>query len=588
MTSVPQPRSGGRSRRLPIAAIVAAVLVVAVIASLAIRNLATRPADPLAGASTAAVSRGDMSLGVSATGNVEPRTEADLAFISAGGRVSQVLVAEGDAVAAQTPLVELDTRQLAAEVAAASANLNIAKADLQSLRDGATPQQIAEAQAQVQAAQSNLTQTEGSVTAADLRAARAQVEQARASLAILEAGPKSDARTRAQTTLTDARAELDRQRSALSAAKEDARAAIEQRANALRDAQAVYSAAYWDNKHVQDNGTDPRTGRPLSDAAERDFSDALAQAQIAVTDAEAAVRQSQVDYETAKQNEISGLASAQARVETAQADLDTLLSGAEADELAAARANLARAEADLARLTGTQRAGAVGAQQANVEAAQARLSQLTGDPTSSDLARAEARVAQAQAQLDQAQIRLDDATLRAPFAGTVAAVNVAPGEIVGGQTPPVTLIDTTRYLVKVTVDEVDIGKVSIGQPVSVLIDALGGDSLSGTVLRVEPLPKSDSAVTAYRVTLEVDPSGRDIKPGMTASATIVADSRTDVLSVPAAAVRGEGAGATVSVAITAADGSVTVEDRPVTVGLRTSERAEILSGLAEGEQVVIR
>ncbi|NNJ08989.1 efflux RND transporter periplasmic adaptor subunit [Chloroflexales bacterium ZM16-3] len=588
MTTIPQPRSGGRSRRLPIAAIVAAVLVVAVIASLVIRNLATRPADPLAGASTAAVTRGDLTLGVTATGNVEPRTEANLAFISAGGRVSQVLVAEGDAVAAQAPLVELDTRQLAAELAAATANLNIAQADLQALRTGATPQQIAEAKAQVQAAQSSLTQTQGSVTDADLRAARAQVDQSRAALAQLEAGPKSDERTRAQTALTNARAELDRQRTALSAAKEDALAAIAQRANALRDAQAAYSAAYWDNEHVKDHGTDPRTGQSLSDAAERDFADKLAQAQIAVTDAEAGVKQAQIDYDTAKQNEVSGLSSAQASVQSAQADLDTLLAGADADKLAAARADVARAEADLARLTGAQRAGAVGSQQANVAAAQARLSQLTGDPTASDLARAEARVAQAQAQLDQAQIRLDDATLRAPFAGTVAAVNVSPGEIVGGQTAPVTLIDTTRYLVKVTVDEVDIGKVSVGQPVSVLIDALGGDSLIGSVLRVEPLPKSDSAVTAYLVTLEVDPAGRDIKPGMTASATIVADSRTDVLSVPAAAVRGEGESATVSVAITAADGTVTVEDRPVTVGLRTSDRAEILSGLTEGEQVVIK
>jgi RND family efflux transporter MFP subunit len=562
--------------------------VIAAITTVAIRTITTRPADPLAGASTVAVTRGDLSLGVSATGSVEPRTQADLTFSSAGGRVGRVLVAEGDMVAARAPLVELDSRQLTAEVAAAQANLAVAQADLQALRDGATSAQIVEAQAQVRAAQSNLTQTQGSVTEADLRAARAQVDKARASLAELEAGPKSDARARAQTALTDARAELDRQRTALAAAKDDARAAIEQRANALRDAQAMYSAAYWDNEHVKQYGTDPRSGQPLSDAAERDFADKLEQARLAVVDAEAAVSQAQVAYDTAKQNEVSGLDSAQARVVSAQADLDKLLSGSEADELAAARAELARAEADLARLTGTQRAGALAAQQANVEAAQARLSQITSDPTASDLARAEARVAQAQAQLDQAKIRLDDATLRAPFAGTVAAVNVSPGESISAQEPPITLIDTARYLVKVTVDEVDIAKISIGQPVSVLIDALGTPDLGGTVLRVEPLPKSDSAVTAYLVTLEIDPAGRSIKSGMTASATIVADSRTNVLSVPAAAVRGAGTSSSVSVAVTGADGKVTVEDRAVQVGLRTTDRVEIISGLAEGEQVVIR
>ncbi|NTV65888.1 MAG: efflux RND transporter periplasmic adaptor subunit, partial [Oscillochloris sp.] len=126
------------------------------------------------------------------------------------------------------------------------------------------------------------------------------------------------------------------------------------------------------------------------------------------------------------------------------------------------------------------------------------------------------------------------------------------------------------------------------QPVSVLIDALGAPNLEGQVLRVEPLPKSDSAVTAYLVTVEVDPSGRNLKPGMTASATIVVDSRTNTLLVPAAAVQGEGASATVNVAITGADGKQTVELRSVQVGLRTDENVEILSGLNEGEQVVIK
>ncbi|NTW00215.1 MAG: efflux RND transporter periplasmic adaptor subunit [Oscillochloris sp.] len=588
MTSIPQPRSGDRPRRRPIAIIIAVVLVVAVLASLAIRMLVTGHDDPLAGATTAAVTRGDLNLGVSATGNVEPRTQADLAFTSTSGRVAQVLVAEGDSVAAQAPLVVLDSRQLTAEVAAAQANLDVAKADLQSLRDGATPEQIAESQAQVQAAQSTLTETRGSVSTADLRAAQAQLEQAHAALAKLEAGPKSDERTRAQTALTNARTELDRQRTALAAAKETARVAIEQRANDLRDAQNAYSTAYWDNEYVKQNGTDPRTGLILRDAAQQDFADTLEQAHLAVVTAESALQQAQLDYETAKQDEISGLDSAQANVESAQADLDELLSGADADELATARANVASAEAQLAQLTGAQRTGALAAQQANVQAAQARLDQLTSDPTTSDLVRAEAYVAQAQAQLDQAQIRLDDATLRAPFAGTVAAVRVAVGESLSAQEPPVTLIETARYLVKVTVDEVDIGKVRVGQPVHVLIDALGAPNLSGTVLRVEPLPKSDSEVTAYLVTLEIDPAGRDLKPGMTASATIVADSRSNVLTVPVAAVRGEGDNAKVSVATTGSDGEVTVAERAVKVGLRTSDQIEILSGISEGEQVVIR
>jgi len=583
MTTLPKPRSANR-RRLNIAAIIAAVLALAVAATFAVRALTGGAADPLANATLATVSRSDLTLGVSATGQVEPRTQAELAFPAPSGRVAKVLVNEGDTVQAGDTLIVLDSRQLEAARAAAAANLAVAQADLQALRDGATPQQIAEAQAQVQAAAGTLTQTQGSVTSADIAAARASLVEARTRVAVLEAGPKSDERTRAISALDEARAGADRDRSALAAAKEQARLNVEAGANSVRNAQNSYSTAYWDLEHVKAYDTDPRTGRPLNASQEQDFQVAFDQAARALADAEANLKQAQVEYETALQNEQSGLATAEARVRTAQTDLDELLTGADADDLAAARAQQARAEADLAQLTGAQRAGSVAAQQGNLEAARARLEQVTADPTTSDLARAEARVAQAQAQLDQAQIQLDDATLRAPFGGLVATVSVAPGESLGTQAP-VVLIDVSSYLVKVTVDEVDIGRVSVGQRVDVLIDALG-ERLPGTVLRLEPLPQSESAVTAYQVTVELDPNGRTLSPGMTASATIVADSRTNVLSVPTAAVRSEGERSLVSAVVTDADGKRSVQERTVTVGLQAGEQVEILSGLTEGEQVV--
>ncbi|NTU80739.1 MAG: efflux RND transporter periplasmic adaptor subunit [Chloroflexales bacterium] len=585
MTTVPQSRSGGR-RRLNIAATIAGVLVLALLATLGVRAFTGRVADPLASATVAPVTRGDLTLGVSATGQVEPRDQADLAFSAASGRVAEVLVAEGDAVKAGDALITLDSRQLAAARDGAAANLAATQADLQALRDGATPEQIAEAQAQVQAARGALTQTQGSVSQADLEAARAAVDEARARLATLEAGPKSDERTRATSALDEARAELDRQRSALASAKEQAGQTVEASANALRNAQSAYSTAYWDLEHVKLYGTDPRTGRSLNAPQRQDVQVAFDQAARALADAEAGLKQAQIDYDTAKQNEASGLQSAEARVRSAQTDLDSLLAGADADALAAARAQLARAQADLASLTGGERTGAVAAQSANLAAARARLDQLSADPAASDLARAEARVAQAQAQLNQAQIQLDDATLRAPFAGVVATLNVAPGESVGAQAPLV-LIDVSRYLVKVTVDEVDIARVQQGQPVEVLIDALG-ESLAGTVVSLEPLPQSDSAVTAYQVTVEIDPAGKGLKPGMTASATIVADSRQGVLRVPAAAVRDESGQSVVGVVVTGESGKRSVEDRPVELGLRTADSVEIVSGLAEGDQVVVR
>jgi RND family efflux transporter MFP subunit len=586
MTTVPQSRSGGNRRRLNIAAIIALVLVLAAGATFGIRALTSRAADPLADATVVPVTAGDLTLGVSATGQVEPRVQAELAFPAASGRVAEVLVTEGDSVQAGAPLIKLDSRQLEAARAAAAANLAAAQADLQALQEGSTPEQVAEAQAQVRAAQGALTQTQGTASSADVAAARAALEEARTRLAVLEAGPKSDERARAETALNQARADFEQQRTALSAAKEQAQADIAGAANTLQNAQSAYSTAYWDLEHVKRYGTDPRSLRPLTSTQEQDFQVTFDNAARTLANAEGAVKQAQIDYDTAVQNERSGLDSAQARVTSAQADLDALLAGADADELAAARAQVARAQADIDRLTGAQQSGAVAAQAANVEAARARLEQITADPKASDLARAEARVAQAQAQLDEAQIQLDDAILKAPFAGTVAAINVAPGETIGGEAP-VVLIDVSRFLVKVTVDEVDISKVAVGQPVEVLIDALGTE-LPGSVVRLEPLPQGDSAVTAYRVTVEIDPTGTALKPGMTASATIVADKRTGVVSAPAAAVTEQDGKSIVGVVVTGQNGQRSVEDREVTTGLRAGEQVEIVSGLSAGEQVVVK
>ena len=585
MTTLPRPRFRGWLRRPSWPAIVAALLVLALIISLVWRMTFLQAADPLAGDTLARVTRGTLTASISATGKVEPRQQAELSFGEAAGRVSEVLVTEGDTVAKDAVLVRLDTRALQAQVAAAEATLAQAQADLQGLKDGATPEEIAAARAQVDSVQGALRQTAGSVTPADLTAARAEIDEARARLAALEGKPNTDALTRAQAALADARATLDRQRVELSALKEQANRAIEQRANELRDAQAAYAQALRDQQRALDDERDPQTGAPLTDSGKEAYINATATAERAMNNADAAVTQARVEYEAAKQNEITGLASAEAAVARAQADLDTLLKP-NPEDVAASHARLATAEARLAQLTGAQRQGALAAQQGSVNAAQAQLDQLLASPKASELARAEAQVAFAQAQLDQARIRLDDATLRAPFAGTVGMVNATPGERIG-QEAPVTLLDTSRYQVDMTVDEIDVPRVSVGQPVEVLIDALGAPALNGTVRRIAPQSQEGQSVTAYKVTVEVEPGARPIKPGMTASASIISDQRKGVLQVPAAAVRTENGASVVTVVTTGEDGKQTIRTQLVEVGLRAGEQVEIRSGLSEQQQVLL-
>lgn len=586
MTTLPQFRLTKYLKRPSLPVLIAIVLGLAALAALVLRLATNGAASPLATGTPTTVQRGPLAATITATGKVEPLRQAALSFGAANGRVRTVLVATGDVVAQDAVLVQLETRRLEAELAAAEAALAQAQADLQGLKDGATPEQIAAAQAQVAAAQGQLLQATGSVTAADLRAARAGVDEARARLATLQGRPNPDALTRAEAAVAGAQADFDRQRSALSAAKEQAVRNVEARANQLREAQATYAQALRDQQRAIDDERDPRTGAPLSDSAREAYINAAASAERAMRDADAALAQARIDYEAARQGEISGLADAEARLAQAQADLAALRSP-NAETLAAAQAQLAAAEARLAQLTGAQRQGALDAQQGNLAAAEAQLAQLQASPRSSDLARATARVAQAEAQLEQARIRLDEATLRAPFAGTIAEVNVAPGEEVGQQAP-VTLLDTTRYQISVTVDEVDVARVAVGQPVEVLIDALGAPALPGSVKRIAPLAQPDNSVAAYAITIEIEPGARPIKAGMTASASIIAERRDSALYVPAAAVTTEGGASVVQLITTDKDGKQQLTPQPVELGLRAGDLVEIRSGLSEGQQVLVK
>lgn len=585
MTSVSQSEPRRRLLRPAVPVIVAVLLVSAVVATLLLRDMFASP-DPLAEGTVVPVSSGELVAGVTATGAVEPQLSAELAFEGVGGIVREVAVFEGDTVLAGDLLVQLDTRELQTQLAQAEAALAVAQADVAALREGATAEELAEAEAQIEAARGSLTQVQGSVTSADIASARAAVTEAEARLAELQAGPRNDELTRAQTALADAQSSARQQRATLSAAKEQANRNVQTAANEVREAQSAYSTAYWDLQHVRNNETDPRTGRGLSDFEVQDFVVAFENAELRLANAEKALAQAQIDYERTMQDEISGIEQTDAQIARAQADLDELLSGPASDELAAAQAQLARARADLARLTSAERQGAIESQAANLAAAEARREQLLADPRASDLARAEARVAQAEAELARVQLSFDSATLRAPFAGTIAAVNVAPGEAISGASP-ITLIDESLFLVKVTVDEVDVTRVAVGQPVEVLIDALGAPALEGEVKRIEPQSQPDSAVTSYLVTVEIDPADRALRSGMTASATIIADSREDALTLPLRAVRNEDGRSLVTLVERDGEGNVTLVDREVETGLRSGDRIEIVSGLSTGDEVFI-
>jgi len=448
-----------------------------------------------------------------------------------GGVISEMLVQEGDQVQSGQALLRLDRARAEAEVAQAQAQLAQAQAAYDKLMAGATPEEITAADAQLRASQAQLRQIEGSVTTADRAAAAAQIQQAQAHLAELRAGTKHIDLRAAEVQLAQAQTNLAAQRDQLSAAKTTAQLQMQQCVNGLTEAQAAYATAKRNWEYARDTGKDPnavldpKSGKKvrmkLDDKEKQHYYDAYIQAQAAMHKAEVAVTQAQVAYDAARAAEVSGIQAAEQQVASAQAALDKLRAGADADELAAARAQVASSQAGLDKLRGDQHTGALDAAQAAVDQAKAGLDRLRAGASKSELAVAAAEVQSAGASVKLAQVALSEAELRAPFAGVVAALDLKVGEYVAPGTPVVHLADMSGWRIETTdLTELNVGRVDEGSPAAVTFDALPGLELLGKVSRVRPLGENKQGDITYIVTIVPDRYEARLRWNMTASVTI--------------------------------------------------------------------
>jgi HlyD family secretion protein len=192
-----------------------------------------------------------------------------------------------------------------------------------------------------------------------------------------------------------------------------------------------------------------------------------------------------------------GLQAATEALEAAQAQLAALQAGA-AERIAAADA-------------------AVEAATAQRDAAQAQLDLLQTGATDEEIAAQQAVVAQEQAALDEVQVALERTEVRAPFAGTVGAIDTRVGELVMPGQTLVTLGGLTTLRVETTdLDEIDVARVMVGQQVDVSFDALPEEVFIGHVTRISPMAASGSGGVNYTVVIALDEVDPAIRWGMTA------------------------------------------------------------------------
>ena len=208
--------------------------------------------------------------------------------------------------------------------------------------------------------------------------------------------------------------------------------------------------------------------------------------------------------------------------------------------------------------------------------------------------------AQKEAALLDAKEKLSDHYIYAPFDGIVADLNndIKIGDSISSGTVLATLI-TQQKIAEISLNEVDVAKVKVGQKVTLTFDALPDTSISGKVLEVDTLGAATQGVVSYGVKITFDVEKEEIKPGMSVTADIITEAKPDVLVLPNGAIKSQGnsyyvdlveASTEIEQQLAASISGITLSTSPkqqsVEIGLSSDLSTEIISGLEEGDIVV--
>ena len=220
-----------------------------------------------------------------------------------------------------------------------------------------------------------------------------------------------------------------------------------------------------------------------------------------------------------------------------------------------------------------------------------RICTITGDSVDNSIENAKISMENAQSSLENAQETLDDYSITAPISGEVVTKTAKAGDkIEGGSDGTLCVIYDLSYLeMTMSIDELDISDVAVGQEVQITADAVEGTTYTGVVTKVSVAGTTSGGITTYPVTVRIDET-EGLRPGMNVDAEIILESAEDVLAIPSGAVnRGntvlitaDSPSAVNAVDQEAPEGYVYVE---VETGISDDSYTQVLSGLQEGDTV---
>lgn len=205
----------------------------------------------------------------------------------------------------------------------------------------------------------------------------------------------------------------------------------------------------------------------------------------------------------------------------------------------------------------------------------------------------EAQVAQARANVERVEEELRNATLRAPITGTVLTRDVEIGSPVSSilnmgamATLVMTIGDIDHVFVRGKVDEADIGQVQLGQPARITVETFKERAFAGKVTQISPIGVEKDNVTTFEVEVSIENASNVLKANMTANAEIVLEERPDATIVPEAALSYDADRQSfVEKVDPAAEGGR--RRVPVTLGISSGTKTQVLEGLQAGDKVVL-
>jgi multidrug efflux pump subunit AcrA (membrane-fusion protein) len=523
------------------------------------------------------------------------------------GKLSSLSVSIGQKVKKDDVLAQLDASDLQASLDQAKATLSQQQANYNKLLAGATPEQIQAAQVALSNAQQGASDAAASAKASqasaaqDIQTSQASVQSAQASIqaasdALESAKSQADAKLAAdQTAVDNAQKALDASKAVIAASPAVLAQQLEKAKDDLWAAQIQRDA----NCSKQSNGACEASRATVAglETAVTNFNATAAQTQ---KQNDQTVQQAQNALDTAK----AALASDQTAQAAAVKTAENSLHAAEASfNTAQANVQSAQVKAAASSRSAEQTANSAAGQ---VKTAEASLATTSAGPTKADLDAQMAQVVSSLTAVKTAEANLDAATLRAPMNGTVTAISggvgqwISGGPVSGSSTSTtsgssstassatggfITLATLDDLQVTANVNEADVGKVALHNPVTFTVSAFPGKTFTGEVTQIQPTGTTTSNVVNFAVTSSIKSlEGAALYPGMTAQVTITTAEHKDVVLVPNTALTyAKNAGQNGAV-MTLAQGRPTAAK--VTTGMTDGTNTEIVSGLTAGQPVV--